>query len=103
VNGEAITLAEFEAELARFRAAPGIAGTEMAQGGEQRVLEDLIAQVLLAQAALEAGFTLDGRLAGGRRLVWQLGPRPQRLINAHGYMRWIFAWLYAAPIARPDA
>jgi parvulin-like peptidyl-prolyl isomerase len=89
VNGEAITLAEFEAELARFRAAPGIAGTEMAQGGEQRVLEDLIAQVLLAQAALEAGFTLEEPALQGRidALSAQLGGSQaiNDWISAHGY------------------
>jgi parvulin-like peptidyl-prolyl isomerase len=89
VNGEAITLVEFEAELARFRAAPGIAGTEMAQGGEQRVLDDLVTQVLLAQAAIEAGFALDEPALQGRLDALAAQPEGAQAIEdwiaAHGY------------------
>jgi peptidyl-prolyl cis-trans isomerase C len=67
VNGEGITLQEYQAELDRYQSAIGEAGTNMATEEEQRVLEDIIDQVLLAQAAAEAGFvvdqtTLDNRL-----------------------------------------
>jgi peptidyl-prolyl cis-trans isomerase C len=67
VNGEGITLQEYQAELVRYQTAIGEAGTNMATEEEQRVLEDIIDQVLLAQAAAEAGFvvdqtTLDNRL-----------------------------------------
>lgn len=59
VNGQDITLAEFQAELARFQAAlaedVGITESE----AEARVLDDLINQELLAQAARENGFVLD--------------------------------------------
>lgn len=67
VNGEAITLAEFQAELARFQAA-GVEPlpAEEALAGE-RVLQELIDQVLLAQAAREAGFTLDEAAVQARR------------------------------------
>jgi peptidyl-prolyl cis-trans isomerase C len=59
VNDEWITEAEFQAEVDRYRAA-GVAleidpGTDEAA---QVVLDDLIAQVLLAQAAREAGFEI---------------------------------------------
>ncbi len=50
VNGESITLAEFQAELARYQMA---FGTELATQAQQNVIEDMIAKVLLAQAARE--------------------------------------------------
>ncbi|MFO7623826.1 MAG: peptidylprolyl isomerase [Anaerolineales bacterium] len=59
VNGEGITLQEYQAELDRYQTAVGEAGTNMATEEEQRVLEDIIDQVLLAQAAAEAGFVVD--------------------------------------------
>lgn len=58
-NGEPVTLAEYQAELSRFQAAQGDTGTKQAKEGKTRVLDDLIAQVLLAQAAAQAGFRLD--------------------------------------------
>jgi parvulin-like peptidyl-prolyl isomerase len=57
VNGDEITLAEFQAELKRYQAA---VGTELATEDERRVLDDLIDQVLLAQGAEQAGLELDG-------------------------------------------
>jgi parvulin-like peptidyl-prolyl isomerase len=90
VNGEYITLAEFEAELARFKAAqtaPG--GTVSDEDARRIVLEDLIAQVLLSQAAREADFNLtesdlqsriealQSEIGGAEALIqWQ---------SAHGY------------------
>ncbi len=56
VNGLEITLAEYQSELALFQAAKG---TELAPEDKQRVLDDLIDQALLAQAAQEKGFTVD--------------------------------------------
>lgn len=59
VNGEYITIAEFQAELARYKAAQtslGLTFTE--EDASKAVLEDLIAQFLLAQSAREANFTL---------------------------------------------
>jgi parvulin-like peptidyl-prolyl isomerase len=59
VDGEYITIAEFQAELARYKLAqtsPGITVSE--EEANKVVLEDLIAQVLLAQAAREANFNL---------------------------------------------
>jgi peptidyl-prolyl cis-trans isomerase C len=56
VNGERITQADFQAELARYQAA---VGTQMATEDQQRVLNDLIDELLLAQAARRAGFVVD--------------------------------------------
>lgn len=59
VNGEAITLEEYEGEVGRFILAQG---EESSLGDNEIrtiVLEDLINQTVLAKAALEAGFQLD--------------------------------------------
>ena len=56
VNGFEISLAEYQSELALYQAAKG---TELAPEDKKRVLDDLIDQALLAQAAQEKGFTLD--------------------------------------------
>jgi parvulin-like peptidyl-prolyl isomerase len=59
VNGEYITLAEFQAELQRYKTAQqGLEKTVSDEDANKTVLEDLIAQVLLAQAASDAGFYL---------------------------------------------
>jgi peptidyl-prolyl cis-trans isomerase C len=61
VNGEGILLAEYQAELAQYLAALSAAGTPAPSDADQKqtVLDDLINQVLLAQAAKEAGFTIS--------------------------------------------
>jgi len=56
VNGEGISLVEYQAELGRYQAA---AGSELTPEDEQRVLDDLIDQVLLAQGAAEQGYQVD--------------------------------------------
>jgi peptidyl-prolyl cis-trans isomerase C len=91
VNGEGITLDEFNAELARYQAAQTALGkpTSDQQAVAQVIYEELISQLLLAQGAREAGFTLDGpalqaridalaaKLGGADKLsAWQ---------QAHGY------------------
>jgi peptidyl-prolyl cis-trans isomerase C len=61
VNGEEITLAEFQEELSRYQAAfeAGGSGPESEAGARGQVLEELVDQVLLAQGAREAGFNLS--------------------------------------------
>ena len=90
VNGEYITIAEFEAELARFKAAQTALGLSFTDEDANRiVLEDMIAQVLLSQAAREEKFevaesdlqsrieALANQLGGADALSqWQ---------SAHGY------------------
>ncbi|HSF81151.1 MAG TPA: peptidylprolyl isomerase [Anaerolineales bacterium] len=86
INGEPIALADFQAELERFRQA---LGTELATGEQQRVLDDLIDQLLLAQAAKEAGFLVDEALLEERyqKLVSERGSEQSLLdwMAAHGY------------------
>ncbi len=67
VNGEYITLAEFQAELSRYKSTQQALGKTVSdQDAGKTVLEDLIAQVLLAQAAEKAGFTLTEADLGSR-------------------------------------
>jgi parvulin-like peptidyl-prolyl isomerase len=72
VNGSEITLAEYQAELALYRAASSKPPSAEEQ---QRVLNDLIDQALLSQAASEKGFVVDDALIQERtaRLAEQLG------------------------------
>ena len=57
VNGEYITLAEFQAELARYQSAQTALGVTVSdEAANKIVLEDMITQFLLAQAAREANF-----------------------------------------------
>lgn len=59
VNGEYVTVAEFQAELARYKAAQTALGNTVSDEDANRiVLEDLIAQVLLSQAAREENFNI---------------------------------------------
>jgi peptidyl-prolyl cis-trans isomerase C len=59
VNGEYVTLAELEAEVSRYQAAQLALGKTVSEAdAEQVVLDDLIAQVLLAQEARKQGFEL---------------------------------------------
>jgi parvulin-like peptidyl-prolyl isomerase len=56
VNQSEITLEEYQAELERYKAAKG---TDLAPEDEKRVLDDLIDETILAQAAAEKGFVAD--------------------------------------------
>lgn len=67
VNGEPIPLDEFNAELERYKAAQAALGTSVSEEEARRiVLEDLVSQVLLAQGAAEAGFTVDDSVLQAR-------------------------------------
>jgi peptidyl-prolyl cis-trans isomerase C len=100
VDGEGITMAEYQAELKRYQAAQqalsgtpsgtqNTSGTNLATDGEKRVLDDLIDQVLLAQAAAKAGFVVDDSTLQARidQLATQLGSAVALTdwMSAHGY------------------
>jgi peptidyl-prolyl cis-trans isomerase C len=72
VNGYEITLAEYQAELALYRSA---SGTDLAPEDEQKVLDDLVDEALLAQSAVENGFVVDETVIESRLqdLAVQLG------------------------------
>lgn len=60
VNGEGITLAEFEADLAQLQEAQQTLGkTSTPEEQRQRVIDNFIDTLLLAQGAAENGFTMD--------------------------------------------
>ena len=59
VNDESIALAELQAELERYRQAQEESGQTPSENAEEIVLNELIDQVLLAQAAYQAGFVLE--------------------------------------------
>lgn len=60
VNGEGVTVTEFKAELARYKSAQTTLGKTVSDADASKtVIEDLIAQVLLAQGAKAAGFDLS--------------------------------------------
>jgi len=76
VNGEGITLAEFEAELARYQAAQsGLGETSTLEQASQVVMNDLTNQVLLQQGAGSAGYVVDDTTLQTRidNLVTQIG------------------------------
>lgn len=100
VNGEAISLAEYQAELSRYMAA---VGTELATEDEQRVLNDLIDRVILAQAAVEVGFVVNETILQERYdgLVTRLGNEQALLdwMTARGYSKSSFRQDLARSIA----
>jgi peptidyl-prolyl cis-trans isomerase C len=60
VNGKGISLADFQEELGRFQSAKKDLKQDITeQDARKQVLDDLVDQELLAQAAFAAGFTLD--------------------------------------------
>lgn len=89
VNGEEITLQDFQSELERYRSAMGEVGMNMATDDEQYVLSDMIDQLLLAQAATESGFLVSQEILDSRldQLVGELGGRQVLVewMSAHGY------------------
>ncbi len=89
VNGEAITLAEFQAEVSRYQATTTISGTILASDTNTIVLNELIDQTLLAQGAVEQGYTVDDALVQSRisALEDQIGGAEalQEWQSAHGY------------------
>ncbi len=83
VNGEPILLEEFEAEATRYQAA---LGTELATEDQQIVLDTMIDEMIFAQAATRAGFTLND--VDLQAHIDQLGLTPEELaqwIQANGY------------------
>ena len=81
VNGEAISLAAYQAELERYQAA---LGTQLATQDQEKALNSLIDQLLLAQAAAEAGFVQDEAL---------LQERYDRLVAGVGGQQALLDWM----------
>jgi peptidyl-prolyl cis-trans isomerase C len=90
VNGERISIEEFEAELARLQAAQKEMGVSSDLSSQQQlVLDELINQTLLAQGAKEAGFIVDDAMLQERldELATQKGGQValEQWQTAHGY------------------
>ena len=90
VNGEYITITEFQAELERYKAAQTALGLSFTdEDANKVVLEDMIAQVLLSQAARAENFEVTDSDLQSRidALVSQLGSADAltQWQSAHGY------------------
>jgi parvulin-like peptidyl-prolyl isomerase len=89
VNGEAITEEEFNAELVRYLTAQENLPSPDAPQAREIVLNDLINQVLLAQAAREANYSVDDQTLQERmgNLIEQAGGEQvlQEWIETQGY------------------
>jgi peptidyl-prolyl cis-trans isomerase C len=87
VNGEVVSIAAFDAELARYQAALTAAGQSVADAeARQVVLDALVDERLLAQAAVDNGYTPDEA---------DLQARYDGLISAAGGEDAWSAWLTA--------
>jgi peptidyl-prolyl cis-trans isomerase C len=90
VNGESLTLSEFQLHLTQYKSAQTALGKTVSdQDATKAVLEDLIAQMLLAQAAKTQGFELSDSALQSRldALSAQLGGADKLTAweSAHGY------------------
>jgi peptidyl-prolyl cis-trans isomerase C len=90
VNGEGIRLVEFDEEVARFIAAQeALEKTVSSADATSAVIDDLVVQLLLAQAARADGFTLDEAAMQARidSLAAQVGGADalSRWQSDHGY------------------
>ena len=98
VNGEAVLLPDFEANLARFQAAQTELGTLLAtEDASARVLADMIDRLLLAQGARQEGFVLDESSVAERvnKLEQQAG-------GAEAFAAWMDANFYTPESFRRD-
>jgi peptidyl-prolyl cis-trans isomerase C len=110
VNGQGITLAEYEAELQRFQqAATGnAAGTPAAiptptEVDKKRVLDDMVNQLLLAQGAVELHPPQPG--SGESGLLWDravVEERQTKLIEQAGGTQAFQDWLVANHYSAAD-
>ncbi|MBT3339304.1 MAG: hypothetical protein HN855_08490 [Anaerolineae bacterium] len=92
VNDEVISLEEFNAELLRFQNAQAALGNEVfVEEAGERVLNDLIDQVLLAQAAHEAGYTL-----GDTELETRVEALAAEIGGAENLSTWLASYGYTS-------
>ena len=90
VNGEGITVADYTAELARYKSAQQALNKNVSDADAGKaVLEDLIAQVLLEQGAKAAGYEISDSALQSRMdaLAAQLGgaDKLSQWESDHGY------------------
>ncbi len=90
VNGTPIPLSDFQAEMARFRAAEAEVGTKLApQESAARVLDDMIDRMLLAEAAYREGFQPPSDETLWQQAVQEAGGEDalQTFLQKQGYTR----------------
>lgn len=90
VNGEGISLAEFNAEITDYtKAQEALGKTVSSAGATDAVIQDVTAQLLLAQGARTSGFTVDNAGLQSRidSLVSQIGGAENlsKWESDHGY------------------
>ncbi|MBV6450077.1 MAG: Foldase protein PrsA [Anaerolineales bacterium] len=90
VNGEGVTVVEFDSDVQDYIAAQAALGNTVdSSAATSAVIDDLVAQLLLAQAARADGFELDDSALQARMdaLAQQLGGADalEAWKNAHGY------------------
>jgi parvulin-like peptidyl-prolyl isomerase len=95
VNGEGITVVEFESEVERYIAAQAALGNNVDElTAASAVIDDFVAQLLLAQAARANGFTLDEDALQARvdSLTEQIGGSENlaKWQSDHGYSEQVF-------------
>lgn len=95
VNGEGITILEFDSEVERYLAAQQALGNDVDESAAaSAVIDDFVAQLLLAQAARAEGFTLDEAALQARidSLAEQVGGAENLLKwqSDHGYSGQVF-------------
>ena len=95
VNGEAITLAEFQREVTRYEQAMSQTGTDLATLGDYRktVLQSMIEERVAAQAAQKAGLTVSPD---------QLNLALQLAIQGRGGPAGLDAWLTQVGYTREE-
>lgn len=91
VNAESISLTEFQIELELLKAAKG---SDLTEEDNSQVIDNLIEQSLLAQAAQENGFSLDESSLENRiqQLANQMGGKDtlETWVQAQGYSQELF-------------
>ncbi len=96
VNQWPVTQGEYEAELTLYRASLPPDSIEDAATSQQKVLDELISQALLAQAAWQLGYQVDDAMLQARldQISAQLGGSQalNAWIDAHGYTDEAFRW-----------
>jgi peptidyl-prolyl cis-trans isomerase C len=90
VNGEGITMVEYQAELTRLQQAQAAQGTSATPEEQRnRIIQNFTEELLLAQAAAQAGFTVDDATLQNRiaALAEEMGGTDQLLAweTANGY------------------
>ncbi|HUG33293.1 MAG TPA: peptidyl-prolyl cis-trans isomerase [Anaerolineales bacterium] len=95
VNGEGITVVEFDSEVERYIAAQTALGNNIDElTAASAVIDDFVAQLLLAQAAHADGFTLDEDALQARidSLAEQIGGAENlsKWQSDHGYSEQVF-------------